>query len=226
MNLTRGAVYSFLSRAFKLEADRRFLQDIEEIRPTIQMLSESQTGNELKEANRLLIEFAEQSKGLEGEKMDKLLIDLAAEYARLFLGVGEKSVFLVESVYLGKDHLLYEKPYHEIVEAYKSLGYEKDKNFPEPEDHVAVEFDFMAKLCRWTSKTIDDGKVKKGIAYLNLQREFLRDHMNKWVPLLCQELEKTTTSPLYKSLALLTRGFITLDDGIPDHLMRTLKRTV
>jgi TorA maturation chaperone TorD len=190
------------------------------------MLSNSETENELKEADTLLTEFAEQSKGLKGEKMESLLTDLAAEYASLFLGMGKKNVYLVESVYLGKDHLLYEKPYHEIVQAYKSLGYEKDKDFPEPEDHVAVEFEFMAKLCRWTSKTLDDGEVEKGMAYLNLQKEFLTDHMNKWVPLLCQELEKTATLPFYKALAHLTKGFITLDDGIPDHLMEILKKPV
>jgi hypothetical protein len=44
VNLTRAAVYSFLSRAFKLEVDERFLRDIVEIQPTVGMLSESQGG--------------------------------------------------------------------------------------------------------------------------------------------------------------------------------------
>ena len=226
MNLTRAAVYAFLSRAFKLEVDGRFLQDVVEIEPTLRLLSESQAGNELKEANKLLVEFAKQSKDLKGEKKEGLLTDLAAEYASLFLGMGPKPVHLVESVHLSKDHLLYQQPYHEIIQAYKSLGYEKEKGFQEPEDHVAVEFDFMANLCRWTSKTLNDGEVEKAIAYLNLQKEFLRDHLNQWVPLLCKELEKAATSPLYKGLAHLTKGFVTIDDGIPDHLTEILKKPI
>jgi TorA maturation chaperone TorD len=224
VNLTRAAVYSFLSRAFKLEVDERFLRDIVEIQPTVGMLSESQGGSELKEGSTLLNEFAEQSKDLKGEKKEGLLTDLAAEYASLFLNMGPKPVRLVESVYLGKDHLLYEKPYHEIVQAYKSLSYQKEKGFQEPEDHVAVEFDFMAHLCRWTSRTLDEGDVEKAVAYLNLQKEFLRDHLNLWIPNLCEELEKTASSSLYKGLAQVTRGFVALDDGIPDHLTETLKK--
>jgi TorA maturation chaperone TorD len=224
VNLTRAAVYSFLSRAFKIEVDERFLRDIIEIQPTIAMLSESQTGNKLKEGSKLLIEFAEQSKELKHEKRENLFIDLAAEYASLFLNMGPRPVRLVESVYLGKDHLLYEKPYHEIIQAYKSLGYQKDKGFQEPEDHVAVEFDFMAHLCRWTSKTLDDGDIEKAIAYLNLQKEFLRDHLNRWVPILCEELERNASLSFYKGVAQITNGFIAMDDEIPDHLTEILKK--
>ena len=216
-------MYSFLSRAFKIEVDDRFLLEIGEVEPTLRLLSQSQAGNELKEADRLLAEFAEQSKDLKGEKKESLLTELAAEYASLFLGMGPKPVHLVESVHLSKDHLLYQQPFHDIVQTYKSLGYEKEKGFQEPEDHVAVEFDFMAKLCRWTAKTLDDGDIEKAIAYLNLQKEFLRDHLNLWVPKLCQELEKAAASPLYKGLAHLTKGFVAMDDGIPDHLTETLK---
>ena len=216
-------MYSFLSRAFKIEVDDRFLLEIGEVEPTLRLLSQSQAGNELKEADRLLAEFAEQSKDLKGEKKESLLTELAAEYASLFLGMGPKPVHLVESVHLSKDHLLYQQPFHEIIQAYKSLGYEKEKGFQEPEDHVAVEFDFMAKLCRWTAKTLDDGEIDKAIAYVNLQKEFLRDHLNLWVPKLCQDLEKAAASPLYKGLAHLTKGFVAMDDGIPDHLTETLK---
>ena len=216
-------MYSFLSRAFKIEVDDRFLLEIGEVGPTLRLLSQSQAGNELKEADRLLAEFAEQSKDLKGEKKESLLTELAAEYASLFLGMGPKPVHLVESVHLSKDHLLYQQPFHEIIQAYKSLGYEKEKGFQEPEDHVAVEFDFMAKLCRWTAKTLDDGEIDKAIAYVNLQKEFLRDHLNLWVPKLCQELEKAAASTLYKGLAHLTKGFVAMDDEIPDHLTETLK---
>jgi TorA maturation chaperone TorD len=226
VNLTRAAMYSFLSRAFKTEVDERFLQDVIEIETTLKLLSESQSGGELKEANTLLIEFAKQFRDLKGDKRDAFIIDLAAEYARLFLGVSERPVHLVESVYLSKDHLLYQEPYHEIVQAYKSLGYEKDKDFKEPEDHVAVEFEFMANLCKWTSKSLDKGDVEKGVAFINLQREFLRDHIDRWVPLLCEQLEKEATSPFYKALAHLTKGFITLDDGIPDHLTEVLRNKI
>lgn len=141
------------------------------------------------------------------------------------LGVGTDPVHLVESVYLGKDHLLYEQPYHDVLAAYRSLSFEKDKDFPEPEDHVSVEFQFMAKLCRWTSQTLDKKDVENAIAYLNLQKEFLRDHLIKWVPQLSRKLESTATTGFYKALAHLTLGFISMEDELPDHLGKVLKGT-
>jgi TorA-specific chaperone len=141
----------------------------------------------------------------------------------MFLSVGPKPVHLIESVHLGKDHLLYEEPYHEIMEAYRSLGFEKEKGFLEPEDHISVEFDFMAALCRWTSKTLESNDIKNAIAYLSLQKEFLRDHLIRWVPGLCKQIEDAATSNLYKSVAQVTSGFIELDNEIPDHLTAILK---
>jgi TorA maturation chaperone TorD len=222
--LARAAIYSFLSRGFKKEVDSRFLQNVGTIEPTLGLLSRSQTGSELIEAHKLLAEFADASKDLGDEKKDALLTSLAAEYAGLFLGMGPKPVHPVESVYLGGAHLLYEQPYHEVVQVYKNLGYEKDKNFKEPEDHVAVEFDFMANLCKWTSKTLDDGDVDTAIRYLSLQKEFLKNHMTRWVPALCQELSKTANSSFYKALAHLANGFVAMDDQVPDHLKEDLEK--
>jgi TorA maturation chaperone TorD len=218
VNLTRAGVYSFLSRAFKVEVDDLFIETVKEIEPTLNVLSEAQGGSELKEGVKLLVDSASQLRALKGDERKRALTDLAAEYATLFLNVGEKPVHLIESVYLGKDHLLYEQPYHEIMDAYRSLGFEKEKDFREPEDHVSVEFDFMAALCRWTAKTLEKNDIKNTLAYINLQKEFLNDHIMKWVPQLCEKLKEGATSNLYKSLAYLTAGFISLESQIPDHL--------
>lgn len=223
VNITRGMMYTFLSRVFKVEVDERFLESLTSIEPIIRHLSESYEDKELREGNRLLNEFIEHTNGLKGAERKALLTDLAVEYANLFLGVGVNPVHLVESVYLGKDHLLFEEPYHQVLEAYRSLGFEKEKGFTEPDDHVAIEFEFMANLCRWTTKTLEKRDVSNAIAYLNLQREFLTDHVMKWVPDLCAKLKGAATSSLYRAAAHLTNGFITLDTEIPNHLTALLK---
>ena len=225
-NITRELMYVFLSRAFKVEVDERFLETMATIEPTIKLLSESYGDKELDEGNRLLHEFIEHVKRLKGQDRKALLTDLAVEYASLFLGVGINPVHLVESVYLGKDHLLFEESYHQVLEAYRSLGFEKEKGFTEPDDHVAVEFEFMANLCRWTTKTLEKGDLGNAVAYLNLQKEFLTDHIMKWVPDLCHKLKSGATSDLYKAMAYLTNGFIELDNEMPDHLTTILKNPV
>lgn len=225
VNTTRAAIYTFLSRAFRVEVDENFLQSIVAIEPTIRSLADSQNGEEeeLEEGGRELLEFARKVKGLSDHERGRLLTDLAVEYASTFLGVGLEHVYLVESVYLGKDHLLYEEPFHAVLEAYKSLGFEKAKDFSEPEDHVAVEFDFMAKLCQWTSQNLEKQDIENAIAYLNLQKEFLGDHVLRWVPDLCRKLGDAATTGFYKALAHLTLGFVTIDNEMPDHMIATLK---
>jgi TorA maturation chaperone TorD len=225
VNLTRAALYSLLSRAFKVEVNELFLDDIIAAEPTIRSLADSQGGEELLKGSKLLLEFTDQVKSTKSSdsEMEALLINLASEYASLFLGVGTDPVHLVESVYLGKDHLLYEQPYHDVLVAYRSLSFEKEKDFHEPEDHVAVEFQFMAMMCRWTSQALDKDDVENASKYLNLQKEFLEDHIVKWVPQLCKKLEATATASFYKALAHLTLGFIDLESEMPDHLVDVLK---
>jgi TorA maturation chaperone TorD len=223
VNILRAAIYGFLSRGFIREIDESYLEKMATMEPTIGMLSNSQGDQELKEGSKRLFEFMKKIEALRPDERRPLLVDLAAEYASLFLGVGPKRVHLVESVYLGRDHLLYEKPYHEVVEAYRSLGFEKEKAFTEPEDHVAVEFEFMARLCRWASQTLQKSDVANAIAYLNLQKEFLKDHITSWVPDLCRKLDEAANSDFYKGLAHLTQGFIRIDDEMPDQLTEMLK---
>jgi TorA maturation chaperone TorD len=226
VNVARAAIYNFLSRAFKVEIDEKFLESIVAIEPTIRALGDSQNVEEIEElekGSRELHEFALQVKALKDDERRKLLEDLAVEYASLFLGVGQKHVSLAESTYLGKEHLLYEEPYNEIIQAYKSLGFEKEKDFHEPEDHLAVEFEFMAMLCQWTSQTLEKEDVESTLAYLNLQREFLRDHLLKWVPDLCRKLEGAAANGFYKALAHLTFGFITIENEMPDHMKEVLE---
>jgi TorA maturation chaperone TorD len=223
VNVARAAIYSFLSRAFKVEVDQRFLDSIVAVEPTIKSLGSSESGREFQEGSRELFEFTNHVKGLDEEQKGRLLTDLAVEYARLFLGMGDKHVYLSESVYVGKDHLLYGEPFHEVIQAYKSLGFEKEKDFREPEDHVAVEFEFMARLCQWTAQTLKKQDVENTLTYLSLQKEFLTDHIMRWVPELCKSLDGAAPKGFYKALGHLTLGFITIDNQIPDHMTETLR---
>lgn len=226
VNVTRAGIYDFLSRSFKLEVDEDFIRSLTAIKWAVRLLAESYECDDMREANRLLHEFTEQVKELKGEDRMRLITNLHVEYAGLFLGASPKPVHLVESVYLGGEQLLYGKPYHEVLEAYRSLGFEKEKGFTEPEDHVAVEFQFMANLCKWTCQALENRDIKNALVYLNLQKEFLRDHIIKWVPDLSKRLEAVATSNLYKAIAHLTNGFITMDNEMLDHLAAVLKNGI
>jgi TorA maturation chaperone TorD len=193
-----------------MEVDEDFLRTVSETKTLFKQLAESAEEELLKDG---CLTLSDAIKDFE-EDVDKssLLTDLASEYASLFLNVGSSPVYLVESVYLGKHHLLYEEPYFEVLEAYKTFGFEKSPEFKEPEDHLAVELEFMAKLIDLTMRSIDENNLEYAKGYLNLQKEFLDDHLIKWVPQLCQKLEEASSSKFYKGLAKLLHGFIKVEE--------------
>ena len=193
-----------------MEVDEAFLRTMCETKTLFEQLANSAEDELLKDR---FIALSATIKDFE-KNVDKsnLLTDLAAEYASLFLNAGPSPVYLVESVYLGKHHLLYEEPYFEVLDAYKTLGFEKSPKFKEPEDHLAVELEFMAKLIDLTMQNLDENNLEYAKGYLKLQKEFLDDHLIKWVPQLCQKLEEASSNKFYKSLAKLLHGLIKVEE--------------
>ncbi|MEM3734599.1 MAG: molecular chaperone TorD family protein [Nitrososphaerales archaeon] len=206
---TRYVLYSFLSRSFAKEVDEAFLKLIEELEELFTQLSESADNEELKKGCIIISDFFKNFK--ETPEKNNLLTDLASEYASLFLNVGPKPVYLVESVYLGKHHTLYEEPYFEVLDAYRILGFEKSSDFKEPEDHLAVELEFMAKLVDLTKRSLDANNIEYSKGYLKLQMEFLSDHLSKWVPELCRKIVEASSNKFYIGIAKMLNGFIKIE---------------
>jgi TorA maturation chaperone TorD len=235
INLAREGIYSFLSRAFMYEVDIEFLTMIAAAQPVIELLASSQHGAELKKASEILATTSSKAAALEGEEKKKLLTDLAVEYASFFLvsatpGVYPKireRVYPWESAYFTEPPRMHAEPYHQVIQAYKSVGYEKPKEFKEPEDHVAAELEFMAHLCRLTRASIDSGKVDFALGYVKLQKEFLGDHLLQWVGKFSERLKKNAQkgeTDFYYALAMLLESFITMDNQTLDHIAAELKQ--
>jgi TorA-specific chaperone len=209
-----------MSRAFAKEVDERFLENIIGAKTFFMQLAGFTEDNLLKEGCTIIVDFIEETEKMSDKS--SLLIDLAAEYASLFLNVGPKPVYLVESVYLGKHHTLYEEPYFEVLDAYRTLGFEKSPEFKEPEDHLAVELEFMAKLIDLTLKSLVENNVEYVKSYLKLQYEFIDSHLIRWVPNLCHDLEEASSNKFYIGLSKLLHGFIKIDKQFIQFMLEEL----
>jgi TorA maturation chaperone TorD len=223
INAIRASVYLFLSRAFKTEVSSGSLQNIIAAAPEIRLLTQSQDIAELTEGNRLLERFVQKVEALSDEGKENLIAEMRVEFATLFMGIGADTVHLVESAYYEEKHLRYEKPIHDVQAAYLSLGFTKDADFSEPDDHCAIEFEFMATMCRWTAQLISGNEIENALAYLTLQKEFIRDHVGRWVPELCERLRHRAKSDFYRSIAHLTSGFVAVEDQMLSYLIVVLK---
>lgn len=219
---TRGTLYRLLSRGFSMEVDEPFVEWLSKLQPVVSGLAEESESKEFGEGSRLLGKFVSRVKSDFAKDKGMFLQDLAAEYASLFLNVGLKPVYLAESVYLGKNHLLYEEPYFDAVRIYQIYGFKKRASFREPEDHISVELEFMAHLCDLTGLSIEQGREDYAAGYLKNQKEFIESHISRWAPELAKKVKWASKNDFYLAMASLLGGFVATDRFLVPRLAKEL----
>lgn len=125
---------------------------------------------------------------------------IAAEFERLFGGVGKPEVFLYGSHYLSG--FLNEKPLARLRSDLDALGLARSAAMPETEDHIAYLCEAMRYLIAG-----DD----MAVCNLATQRDFFAAHLQPWLPALCDVLEAHPAAPFYGALARFTRAFAAVE---------------
>lgn len=133
---------------------------------------------------------------------------LAAEYAGPFLNVGKRPACPYESVYTSPERLLMQEARDEVLAVYREEGLSRSEALKEPEDHIAIEFEFMAHLCQKAVAAFEQGDRAACLASLEKQRSFLEQHLLVWVPDFCRDVEGAATTDFYRGVAQLTAEFL------------------
>ena len=125
---------------------------------------------------------------------------IAAEYDRLFGGVGKPEVFVYASHYLAG--FLNEKPLARLRTSLDRLGLARGDTMPETEDHVA----YLCEVMRYLIAGDD-----MAVCNLTAQREFFAEHIQPWLPAMCNALEQHPAASFYAAVARLTRAFAAVE---------------
>lgn len=150
-----------------------------------------QAGAYLEEPWRDLVGVARQ--------MDDAAID--REYETLFGGVGKPAVYLYGSHYLSG--FLNEKPLAQLRADLDELGLGRDETrMSDTEDHVAYVMEVMRFLVAG-----DDPSVSN----LSQQARFFANHVQTWLPALCEALQGHPDARFHAALAAFTRAFIRVE---------------
>lgn len=207
----RESIYAFLSRMYLEEPPKKLAEDIAGKRLS---LPEELTplNSDLREGFAAVKEFEDNFNGSAGELHE----NLSWEYTRLFIGPSEYVILPYESSYVEKNFT--GKAVIKAKERYRKAGIEKVAECKEPEDHVALELDFMTYLCREMSKKLNKGE--KITDELGIQREFLDECLSKWVPQFCEDIIKNPNSDFYKGIAQITKGFLVFDSSMIDEISK------
>ncbi|HDM8171268.1 TPA: molecular chaperone TorD family protein [Vibrio harveyi] len=119
---------------------------------------------------------------------------LEDEYQDLFIGIGRGEVMLFGSWHM--TGAMMEKPLAEIRHDLELLGFERDENVKEPEDHIAALCEVMSML---TGEEED------------LQQAVFNKHIAPWFSSFTQQLENAESANFYKPAAQLCEAFLTLE---------------
>lgn len=191
----RELAYRFLARAFRTAPDDAFIAALRA------------AADERPEDDPLADFFAEFA-DLDDEQAR---IDLAADYNRLFLGMGPQPVPPYESVYTSEEGLLMQDARDEVVRAYQAAGLEVGKDFGLPEDHLALELEFMASLAQRAAAAFEAGEAEQAWQLVADSRAFLTDHLAVWVPAFSADVAARARTTFYEGLAALAREQVAAD---------------
>lgn len=215
----RWAIYAFLSRVYEKEMTVEFLKEISDENSSISWIKslEELPDEELKEGVKLLNGYL---KDLRNRDLEQVRLELAVEYANLFLGIKGKISHPSESAYQTKGFLEANEIVVDVLNAYWDAGVDKAEEFAEPPDHIAVELQFMAYLCKKIIESVEKGEKDDILKYIQMQSSFLTKHLSQWIPSFAKDVIKTAEADFYKALAIITKRFIELDNAFVKNLLQ------
>ena len=163
----------------------------------------------------------------ERENSKDLAAKVTEEFTSLFVGPLIPRITACESFYLtGK---LFAAPLVQIRSFMRRVGLEKREEWPEPEDHISFSCDIMRQLItRQQSSANPDEETQ----WLNLQGDFLKAHLSRWVPRFGEDLEKMG-GDFYRGIGKIVRGFLDFEKELladwgsekPVHLIQVKEST-
>jgi TorA maturation chaperone TorD len=228
MSRIRADVYAFLSEAFLEEPDEVTLDrlaeraEADELEFVPEAVRDETSNADAFDGTNLLQEVGHEVRDLDATGREDFLEDLAAEYASLFLTAGAKQVNPYQSFYLGDEGILYQEETLKLKEIMQELGYEGAEENAEPEDHLGNELAFVAYLCRSAARSQEHGEIEYARRYLNLQKQFLEQHLLEWVPDCCADIQENTDSAYFEGIARLTVDFLEQEPAMISYMMDAL----
>lgn len=151
---------------------------------------------------------------------DKEIEQHKADYTRLFLGP-TIAVPPWESVYVTKERVLFQASTLHVRECYRKQGFIASGYPSEADDHIAIEFDFMAKLATRMLQAFEDENSDVFEETLKASMDFLEDHLGMWIKGFQKAFEERAfQDSLYWRLTQFAVEFLQNDEVLLRELMQ------
>lgn len=144
-------------------------------------------------------------KGL--ELIGKPSAEVIYDFNKLFVGPGKLLAPPYESYYRNPERIFMQKETMAVRDFYSSAGVNVKRLNSQPDDFIALEFEFICFLLYKANAHISNDPDMTSY-YLQLYSEFLDKHLSKWIFNHCQDILAKSTSDFCKGMAIITKSFI------------------
>lgn len=156
--------------------------------------------------------------GTAGSELAELLAEakggvetLRGEYTRLFEGPGALPAPPWESVHTSNKRLLMQPSTLEVRAAYRAHGFVPARYPHVPDDHIALELDFLAALAREAVEANADGDDARCNELLAASDAFVDAHLARWVDRFAHDMVEKGRSHYYAGVARTLAAFVEAD---------------
>ena len=209
----RARLYGMLSRLYREEVDRAALDELRSMRFPL-----STGSSQVDEGYRKLYDY------LKGA-WDDSVRELAVDYVSTFIGHGVNgfsAAYPYESVYTSERRLLMQQARTEVLQTLRENELYAGA-WNEPEDHVALELEFMQRMALRAAEALEAGAEDEAVAYLRTSGDFLQNHLLNWVPMLVSDMHAHARTDFYRGLGTLTLGALEEDAALLQELLDSVE---
>lgn len=154
--------------------------------------------DEKSEQNELMVALS--MLGLAASSCDIAAID--DEYHALFIGLGRGEVVPYGSWY--QTGFLMEKPLGILRKDLAAIGFERNSEVHEPEDHIAALFEVMSLMIHQQGELSLDEKLEQ-------QKQFFDAHIGCWADKFFSDLSESSSAVFYRSVGRLGTAVINFE---------------
>jgi TorA maturation chaperone TorD len=204
-----SALYGFFSQAFLRGPSQQFLAAL---------ISDEGTANlrEIFPDASYQQELAQV--GLEAREGRLTQEEAALDFEALFRVPGSRYLSPYESVYRAQSAggwcRLCGPEAAAVERLYLKEGLGPNAGFSELPDHVGVELEFMAVLCRKALEAMQAGDAATAQEYRHKQYCFFMEHLGPWIRLLAERLASQAQTSLYRFLGNFLNLFLELEGNL------------
>lgn len=160
------------------------------------------------------------------EEIQNSYNEIKIEYTRLFVGPYHLDTPPYRSVYRSSNKLMMQDETLSVRSFYMENGYKINDSCKEPDDQVGIELEFMYLMSKKALDAFQEQSSEKLINLLSVQKEFMDNHLFKWLPEFCQDILKSSRNQFWKNISQFTKKFIEEDKGEIGQIQGMMKESI